>query len=167
MPCQKFLLGYKNVALIAPRVGERYFVEDHNSILRVPLHVIQLEVGMDGLPPWTSLNQAVYGRGHLQEGHPVLILRKYRQWVLYWLGLSFPAVLHMELGGHVFHVQLRSTLPLHQVLTLLHMVGVSLSSHLPPIGCSIFLPGDGPRLKHHYHHIFHFSYDTKPLKYAN
>ena len=81
MSCQTFLLGYKNVALISPRVGARDFVEDKNSILQMPVNIMQLEVGVAGLPPWTSLNQAVYRRGHLREGHPVLILRKDRQWM--------------------------------------------------------------------------------------
>ena len=81
MSCQHCLLGYKNVALIAPRVGERDFVEDHNSVLQVPDNIMQMEAGVAGLSPWTSLNQAVDGRGHLREGHLVLILRKDRQWM--------------------------------------------------------------------------------------
>ena len=59
-------MGYKNVALISPRVGARAFVEDKNSILQVPVNIIHLEVSVAGLPPWTSLNQAVYRRGHLR-----------------------------------------------------------------------------------------------------
>ena len=70
-------------------------------------------------------------------------------------------VLYMELGGHVYQVQLRSTLPWHKLLALLHMVRVSLSVHLPPIGCIGFLPDDGSRLTHHFHHLFHVIYDTK------
>ena len=71
-----FLPGVKNVALISPRVGERSFVEDQNSVLQVPENIMKTEAGVAGLPPWTSFNQAVYGRGHLREGHLVLILRK-------------------------------------------------------------------------------------------
>ena len=38
--CQHCLLGYKNIALIAPRVGARDFVEDHNSVLQVPVNIM-------------------------------------------------------------------------------------------------------------------------------
>ena len=81
MSCQNFLLGYKNVAMIEPRVGERYFVEDHNIFLQVTVNIMQLEVGVAGLPPWTFLNQDFDRRGNLGEGHLVLILRKNRQWM--------------------------------------------------------------------------------------
>ena len=57
---QHCLLGYRNVALIAPRVGEQDFVEDHNSVLQVPVNRMQMEVGVAGLLPWTSLTQAIY-----------------------------------------------------------------------------------------------------------
>ena len=70
-----------NIALVAPRVGSRAFVEYQNNILQVPVNLKQLEVGAAGLPPWTSLNQEVDVRGHLQEGHPVLIVYKDRQWM--------------------------------------------------------------------------------------
>ena len=76
-----FSSGYKNVSLIAPRVGARYFVEDHNSVLQVTVNIIQMEVGVDGLPPWTFFNQSVDGHGHLREGHPVLILCKDKKWM--------------------------------------------------------------------------------------
>ena len=79
MSCQNLLLGYKNVALVLPRVGARYFVEDHNSFLQVTVHIMQLEVGLASLHTWASLNQSVDGRGRLWEGHPVLILRKDRK----------------------------------------------------------------------------------------
>ena len=49
MSCQNCLLGYKNVALIAPRVGERAFVEDHNSVIQVTVNIIYLEVGVGGV----------------------------------------------------------------------------------------------------------------------
>ena len=65
MYLQYCLLGYTNVELIAPRLGSRVFVEDQNSFLQMPVNVMQLEVGVAGIPPWTSLNQAVDGRGHL------------------------------------------------------------------------------------------------------
>ena len=81
MSCQHFLLGYKNVALIAPRVGSRAFVEDNTSVLLVPTNIMHLEVGVAGLTPCTSLNQEVDGRVHLQECHPLLILHKDRQWM--------------------------------------------------------------------------------------
>ena len=87
MSSQNYLLGYKNVALIAPRVGARAFVEDHNSSLQMPVHIIQMEVGVAGLPPWTSLNHTVDGRGHLWEGHPLSTLRKDRQWM--WWRIHF------------------------------------------------------------------------------
>ena len=79
MSFQHFLLGYKNVALIVPMVGANEFVEYHNIFLQVPVHVMQMEVGVAGIPPRTYLNQALDGRGHLREGHPVLILRKDRK----------------------------------------------------------------------------------------
>ena len=79
--CQHFLLGYKNIALFSPRVMARVFVEDHNSVLQVPVNVMQLEVGVADLPPCTPLNQSVDGRVYLQEGHPVLIFRKDRKWL--------------------------------------------------------------------------------------
>ena len=66
MSCQNVLLGYKNVALIAPRVGARAFVEDHNSVIQVTVNIIYLEVGVAGIPTCTPLNQTVGGRGHLQ-----------------------------------------------------------------------------------------------------
>ena len=81
MSCQHFLLGYKSFALIEPRVGSRVFVDDNNSVLQVTMNIMHLEVGVAGLPPWTSLNQSVDGLGHLWEGHPILILRKDRQWM--------------------------------------------------------------------------------------
>ena len=158
---------YKNVALISQGVGARSFVEDHNSVLQVPVHVMQLEVGVTGITPWTSLNQAIDGHGHMQEGHPVLMFSKDSQWMWWWPGLSFTDMLHLELDGHVYHVQLLSTLPLRQLLALLHMVMVYLSGHPPPIDCIGLLPGDGPNMTHHFHHLLHVSSDTKPLKEAN
>ena len=38
--CNFFLLGYKDVALIAPRVGARAFVEDHNSFIQVMVDIM-------------------------------------------------------------------------------------------------------------------------------
>ena len=38
--CQNCLLGYKNVALIASRVGARAFVEDHNSVIQVMVNIM-------------------------------------------------------------------------------------------------------------------------------
>ena len=38
--CQNCLLGYKNVALIVPRVGVRAFVEDHNSAIQVTVNIM-------------------------------------------------------------------------------------------------------------------------------
>ena len=62
-------------------VRTRDFFEDHNSVLQVPVHVIQQEVDVGGLPPWTSLNQSLDGRGYLQEGHSVLILFNDSKWM--------------------------------------------------------------------------------------
>ena len=42
------------------------------------VHIMQLEVGVAGLPNWKPLNQAVDGRGCMWEGYLVLILRKDR-----------------------------------------------------------------------------------------
>ena len=71
-----FLPGYKHVALLAPRVGDREFVEDHNNLLQVMVHVMKLEVCTAGIPPRASLNQAVDGCGHPRGGHLVLIWSK-------------------------------------------------------------------------------------------
>ena len=59
-------------------VEAREFFEDHNSFLQVTVHIMYMKVGVASIPPWTSLNQEVDGRGNLQEGHPVLIFRKDR-----------------------------------------------------------------------------------------
>ena len=71
--CHHCLPGYEHVALIAPGVESRALVEDHNGFLHMPVCEMQLEVGMNSLPPWTYLNPAVNGRGSLQEGHPVFL----------------------------------------------------------------------------------------------
>ena len=47
----------------------------------MPIHVMQLEVGVAGLPNWKSLNQEVDERGNMWEGYLVLILCKDRQWM--------------------------------------------------------------------------------------
>ena len=46
-----FLLGYEHVSLIVPGVGSRSLVEDHNGLLHMSVHEMQLEVGTNGLPP--------------------------------------------------------------------------------------------------------------------
>ena len=71
--CHHCLLGYEHVALIAPGVDYRDLIEDHNGVLHMPVHEMQLEVGANGLPPWTHLNWAVNGCGQPQEGHPVFL----------------------------------------------------------------------------------------------
>ena len=67
------LLGYEHAALIIPGVGERAPVEEHNFFLNVPVHEMKPEVSTAGCPPCKSLNQEVYGRVRMQEGHPVLL----------------------------------------------------------------------------------------------
>ena len=71
--CHHCLPVYEHAAPIAPGVDSRYLVEDHNGFLHMPVHEMQSEVGMNSLPPWTYLNQAVNGRGCPQEGHPVFL----------------------------------------------------------------------------------------------
>ena len=71
--CHHCLPGYEHVALVAPGVESRALVEDHNGVLHMPVHGMQLEVGMNSLPPCTYLNRAVNGCGRLQEGHPVFL----------------------------------------------------------------------------------------------
>ena len=71
--CYHFLLGYEHVAMIVPGVDSRALVEYHTGVLHITVHGMQLEVGMNSLPPWTYLDRAVNGRGRLQEGHPVFL----------------------------------------------------------------------------------------------
>ena len=40
--CRHCLLGYEHVATIAPGVGSRALVEDHNVVLHVSVYEIQL-----------------------------------------------------------------------------------------------------------------------------
>ena len=69
--CHHCLQGYERGALIVPVVESRYLVEDHNGVLHMPVHGMQLGVSINSLSPWTYLNRAVNGRGLLQEGQPV------------------------------------------------------------------------------------------------
>ena len=62
-------------------VGGGTFVDDYNGVLQFPMHEMQPEVGAFGQTPWTDLNQAVNGRGHLREFHPVLLWHKEIQWM--------------------------------------------------------------------------------------
>ena len=78
--CRHFLPSYENVALISPGLGSRYLFEDQNGVLHVPVHEMQLGVGANGLPLWTSLNEAVNGRGLLQKGHQVLLRHMEHKW---------------------------------------------------------------------------------------
>ena len=61
--CCHCILGYDYITIIAPGVGSNALFEDHHGILHIPVHEMQLEVDANGLPPWTSLNWAVNGRG--------------------------------------------------------------------------------------------------------
>ena len=58
--------GYEHVTLIAPGVGSRELIEDHNYVIHVKVHEIQPEVGATGLPPWKSLHWSGNGHGCLQ-----------------------------------------------------------------------------------------------------
>ena len=78
--CRHCLLGYEHVAIVTPGVGSRALFEDHNGVLHVPVHDMQSEVGVNGLPHWTSLNRAVNGRGCPQEGHPAFLRPMDRKW---------------------------------------------------------------------------------------
>ena len=49
--CRHCPPGYEHVTLIAPGVVSRSLVEYHNYLLHVPVHEIQLEFGVTGIPP--------------------------------------------------------------------------------------------------------------------
>ena len=87
--------------------------------------------------------------------------------VVAWPGLALPDVLSLKLGSHLCHVQLRSTLPTHQLKALLQTVRVSLFGHLPLKGCGRLSPVYGTMLTHHHHNRLRDSSDTKSLKESN
>ena len=64
MSCRHLPPGYEQVALFAPGMGAMDLIEDQNGVLRVPVHGMKPEVGVDGCPPWTAPYRAVDGRGH-------------------------------------------------------------------------------------------------------
>ena len=79
--CRHFFLGYEHVAIIEPGAGSRALVEDHNGVLHLSVHEIQLEVGTNVLPHCTPPNRSVNGCGHTREGHPVFLKPMERKWL--------------------------------------------------------------------------------------
>ena len=63
---------YEHVTLLTPGVGNMILVEDYNSVLHIPVHEMQLDVGVAGCTPWTSLNQATNGHFSPRKCHPLL-----------------------------------------------------------------------------------------------